>query len=70
MHAFTLDHHLPNDNDSGMGAVIREDRGIIIKMYSGIIKNLIVVGNELWLMVIGLRGAIIEEGGHVIVGQP
>lgn len=47
VHAFTLDHALPNGNDSGMGIVLRDDRGVIIRMYSGTIRNLTPRANEL-----------------------
>lgn len=61
VHAFTLDHPMPNGNDSGIGIVVRDRKGTIIKMYSGTIRDLTKRGNELWVMLIGLKGAFLED---------
>lgn len=34
-HAFTLEHPMSNDNDSGIGIVLRDRKSTIIKMYQG-----------------------------------
>lgn len=61
VHDFSLDHSLLNDSDSEMEVVMRDDRGTIIKMYCGMIRNLIMVGNKLWSMVIGLKGDFLKQ---------
>lgn len=53
VHAFTLNEALPNGNDSGIGIVIRDDKGIVIKMMSDTIHNLAVCVNELWNLLAG-----------------
>ncbi|KAL1823643.1 hypothetical protein ACET3Z_010421 [Daucus carota] len=65
VHAFTLDHAIPNENDSGMRIVLRDHRSTIIKMYSRRIRNLIRRANELWAMLIGLKGAFLEDENQV-----
>lgn len=65
VHALTLNHRLPNGNDSGIRVVMRDDRGTIIKMYSGSIRNLTMIGNELWSMVVGLREGFLEQEDRV-----
>lgn len=59
VHAYTLDHQLPNGNDSGMGIVLRDHIGAVIRMYTGTISNLTPRANELWPMLIGLQGAFL-----------
>lgn len=49
VHAFTLVEPLPNGNDSGIGIVIRDKSGAIVKMVSGTIQNLTVRANELYV---------------------
>lgn len=61
VHAFTLDHPMPNGNDSGIEIVLRNRKGTIIKMYSGTIMDLTKHGNELWAMLIELKGAFLEN---------
>lgn len=67
VHALTLDARLPNGNDSGIGVVIRDHLGTIVKMYSGTIRNRTRRCNELWSLVVGLRGAFPEEENLVIL---
>lgn len=47
VHVVTLGERLPNGNDSGLGVVIRDHKGVILKMYSGSIRNPTKMGNEL-----------------------
>ena len=61
VHAFTLDNRLPNGNDSGIGIVIRDRKGTIIRMYSGTIRNLTRRANELWALLVSLKGAFLEN---------
>ncbi|KAL1811943.1 hypothetical protein ACET3Z_022008 [Daucus carota] len=65
VHAFTLDVALPNGNDSGIGIVLRDRKGTIIKMYYGTIRNLTMRANELWALLVGLKGAFIEQENMV-----
>lgn len=67
MHALTLRDRLLNGNDSGIGVVIRDHTGIIVKMYSGMICNRTKRGNELWSLVVGLRGSFLEGENMVIL---
>lgn len=67
VHAITLRDRLQNGNNSGIGVVIRDHRGAIIKMYSGSIQNRTKIGNKLWSFVIGLRGAFFEDENLVIL---
>lgn len=67
VHALSLRERLANGNDSGLGVVIRDHTGAILKMYSGSIQNRTRIGNELWSFVIGLRGAFFEEENLVIL---
>lgn len=60
VHSFTMNEHLPNGNNSGIGIVVRDDEGIIIKMVSGSIQNLTARENELWGLLAGLRTAFFE----------
>lgn len=69
MHAFTLANRLPNGNDSGIGVVIRDHRGTIVKMYSGTIRNRTRRGNELWSLVVGYGGAFVEGKNLVILEE-
>ncbi|KAL1817929.1 hypothetical protein ACET3Z_020503 [Daucus carota] len=65
VHAFTRDVALPNGNDSGIGIVLRDRKGTIIKMYYGTIRNLTTRANELWALLVGLKGAFIEQENMV-----
>ena len=56
-----LDNRLPNGNDSGIGIVIRDRKGTIIRMYSGTIRNLTRRANEFWALLVGLKGAFLEN---------
>lgn len=47
--------------------VIGDHKGYIIEMYSGTIRNRIRMGNELWSMIVGLRGAFLEGKTLVIL---
>ena len=58
VHAFTLDYQFPNGNDFGIGIVLRDQYGSIIKTISGTIHNLTVRANELWSILDGLRSAL------------
>lgn len=40
---------------------MRDDKDTIVKMYSGSIRTLTIIGNELWSMVVGQRGAFLEQ---------
>lgn len=55
VHAMSLPHPLPNGNNSGIGIVIRDDQGKMVKIVSGSIRNLTVRGSELWAMLAGVR---------------
>ena len=61
VHAFTLSEPCPNGNDSGIGIVIRDCKGTNLRMYSGTIRNLTRRANELWAMLVWLKGAFIED---------
>lgn len=61
VHAFTLEHPMPNGNDSGIVIVLRDRKGTIIKMYLGTIRDSTKRGNELWAMLIGLKGDFLED---------
>lgn len=67
VHAVSLAHRLPNGNDFGIGVVIRDHMGTIVKMYSGTIRNRTRRGNELWSLIVGLRGAFLEGEDMVIL---
>lgn len=67
VHAFSLRERLANGNDSGLGVLIRDHTGEILRMYSGSIQNRTSMGNKLWSFVIGLRGAFFEEENLVIL---
>ena len=41
--------------------VIRDRKGTILRMYSGTIGNLTKRANELWAMLVGLKGAFIGD---------
>ncbi|KAL1831143.1 hypothetical protein ACET3Z_000794 [Daucus carota] len=55
------EHPMPNGNDSGIVIVLRDRKGTIIKMYLGTIRDSTKRGNELWAMLIGLKGAFLED---------
>lgn len=60
VHAFTLPEAYPNDNDSGIGIVIRDHKGTIIVMVSGTIRNLTERTNELWALLVGIKMVFLE----------
>lgn len=64
-HALTLDHLLPNRNDSGIGIVIRDDKEKLLKIVSGCIRNLTVRGCELWEMFAGLKSGFYENENNI-----
>ena len=45
--------------------MLRDHRGTIIKMYSRRIRNLIRRAKELWAMLIGLKGAFLNDETQV-----
>ena len=51
VHAFTLDNRLLNGNDSGIGIVIRDRK----------VRNLTRRANKLWALLVGLKGAFLEN---------
>lgn len=59
VHALTLNRRLPNGNE------LRDDMGTIIKMYSGKVRDLTIIGNDLWSIVVGLREIILEQEDRV-----
>lgn len=61
VHAFSVKQKLSKGNDSGIGVVIRDHRDTIVKMYSVTIRNRIKSGNELWSLIMGLRGVFLKE---------
>lgn len=61
VHALTLPHTLPNGNNSGIGIVIRDDEGKLVKIVYGSIRNLTVRGCELWAMLAGLRSDFLSN---------
>lgn len=63
--AFTFGHQLPNGNNLGMGIVIRDHRGTIIKMYSKKIRNLTPRAFELWSILNGIRGSFSEKANMI-----
>lgn len=66
-HDVSFRERLENGNDSGLGVVLRDHRGAILKMYSGSIRDITKIGNELWSFVIGLRGALFEDENLIIL---
>lgn len=66
-HVVSFRERLANGNDSGLGVVLRDHRGAILKIYSGTIRDRTKIGNELWSFVIGLRGAFSEDKNLVIL---
>lgn len=66
VHGHSRRNMLPNGNTTGIGVVIRDHRGTILKMYSGTIRNLTPRASELWSFIIGLRGAFFENE-HLII---
>lgn len=66
-HVVSFRNRLPNGNDSGLGVVLRDHRGAILKMYSGAIRDMTKIGNELWSFVIGLKGAFFEDENLIIL---
>lgn len=61
VHAITLQHPLPNGNNSGIGVVLRNHEGKLLKIVSGSINNLTARGCELWAMFVGLRSAFFSK---------
>lgn len=60
MYAFTLKNPIPNGNDSGIGVVIWDSRGTIIKMYFGTaIKDLTKRVNESWATLVALKRTLL-----------
>lgn len=67
VHGHSRRNKLPNGNNSGIGVVIRDHRGTILKMYSGTICNRTPRASELWSLVIGLKGAFFGNEHLVIL---
>lgn len=61
VHATILQQPLPNGNNSGIGIVIRDDQGKLMKIVTGSIPNLTLRSSKLWAMFAGLRSSFYEK---------
>ncbi|KAK1370198.1 hypothetical protein POM88_036294 [Heracleum sosnowskyi] len=67
VHAAYRADTLPNGNNSGIGVVIRNHEGNIIRMITGTIKGLTRENNQLWAMLKALQRVCIENLTHYIL---
>lgn len=65
VHATNFEHALSNGNNSGIGIVIRDHEGKLLKILTGSIPNLTVRGSELWAMFAGLRSGFCKKKNKI-----